>query len=554
MFLARRIGWVAVSAAISGTAAAQTTARVSVDSSGAQVSGGCAWASLSADGRYVAFQSLSASLVANDQNQLYDAFVHDRVTGITERVSVDSSGAESDGNSYRPVLSADGRFVAFVSNATNLDPNDQYRQADVFVRDRLNGTTELVSLGTFGNQADDASGPPAISADGRFVAFECLAKNLDPTDLNGNWDIYVRDRTNGTTERVSVDTSGGEGDGPSRTAALSADGSIVAFQSDATNLVGGDLNGKTDVFTHDRGSGLTVRVSVDSSGAEANDESRDPALSGDGRIVAFDSYATNLVAGDTNGAFDVFVHDRSTLVTERASVRTSGVQGNDHSMLPALNGDGSHVAFTSRATNLVNGDSNLMADVFVRDRANARTERASVDSSGAEGDADSFYASISANGHYVALDSRATNLVAGNTNLSTDIFVHARPGFASWSIYGAGHPGSYGIPAFFASSDPVLGSSLVLAIANSQGAATFGVLFLGTQRASIPTSFGSDLLVQPLFAYGLALPSVGFNLNGAVPADPRLVGVTVDLQVLEADQGATRGVSFTPGLELVLGN
>jgi len=192
MFLARRIGWVAVSAAISGTAAAQTTARVSVDSSGAQVSGGCAWASLSADGRYVAFQSLSASLVANDQNQLYDAFVHDRVTGITERVSVDSSGAESDGNSYRPVLSADGRFVAFVSNATNLDPNDQYRQADVFVRDRLNGTTELVSLGTFGNQADDASGPPAISADGRFVAFECLAKNLDPTDLNGNGIIHLK--------------------------------------------------------------------------------------------------------------------------------------------------------------------------------------------------------------------------------------------------------------------------------------------------------------------------------------------------------------------------
>ena len=554
MRLARRATWFAASVALSGTAAAQTTTRVSVDSSGAQVSGGCAWASISADGRYVAFQSLSASLVANDQNQLYDAFVHDRVTGITERVSVDSGGAEADGNSYRPVLSADGRFVAFVSNATNLDPADQYRQADVFVRDRQNGTTELVSLDSSGIQADDASGPPAISADGRFVAFECLAKNLDPADQNGKWDVYVRDRTSGTTERVSVDSSGGEGDDDSRSAALSADGSVVAFQSDATNLVTGDQNGKSDVFTHDRASGLTVRVSVDSSGAEANGESRDPALSGDGRIVAFDSYATDLVTGDTNGDFDVFVHDRGTLVTERASVRTSGVQGNGHSLLPALSGDGTRVAFMSRATNLVNGDANLVADVFVRDRAQAKTERVSVDSSGAEGDGDSFYATISADGHYVALDSRATNLVAGDTNLSTDLFVHARPGYASWANYGVGLPGSYGIPAFTASSNPVLGSSLALAIANSQGATTYGVLFLGTQRASIPTSFGSDLLVLPLYAYGLALPSAGFVLNGTVPADPRLVGVTVDLQVLEADQGATRGVSFTPGLELVLGN
>src|SRR6266567_3491186 len=244
----------------------------------------------------------------------------------TVRVSVASDGTEGNDVSMGSALSADGRFVAFDSAATDLVAGDTNRVSDVFVHDRQTGTTERVSVASDGAQGNGSSGllsfafPPALSADGRFVAFVSFATNLVASDTNGATDVFVHDRQTGITERVSVASDGTEGNAASAGAALSADGRFVAFHSTATNLVAGDTNGKTDVFIHDRQTGITERVSVASGGTEGNGFSAEPALSADGRFVAFHNTATNLVAGDTNGKTDVFVHDRQTGTTERVSV------------------------------------------------------------------------------------------------------------------------------------------------------------------------------------------------------------------------------------------
>ena len=228
------------------------------------------------------------------------------------------------------------------------------------------GTTKRVSLGPGGVQGNAGSYSPALSAGGRFVAFQSWASNLVPGDTNGRTDVFVHNRRTGRTERVSVGPNGAQGNAGSASPALSADGRFVAFGSDATNLVPGDTNGEADVFVHDRRTGTTERVSVGPGGGQGNGESFSPSLSADGRFVAFQSYATNLVPGDTNNTSDVFVRDRGTGTTERVSVRRDGVH--DTSDTLTLSADGRFVAFHSEASNLVVGDTNGEVDVFVQDR------------------------------------------------------------------------------------------------------------------------------------------------------------------------------------------
>jgi Tol biopolymer transport system component len=267
---------------------------------------------ISADGRYVAFASAATNLVLGDTNGQQDIFVHDRVTGTTERVSVDSAGAQANGASgvYGLSISSDGRYVAFQSDATNLVVGDTNNASDVFVHDRQSGTTERVSVDSAGMQGNGGSDYPSISADGRYVAFVGGATNLVPGDTNGQPDIFVHDRVTGTTERVSVDSAGAQANGASDAASISADGRYVAYGSLASNLVPGDTNGVEDVFLHDRQLGITERISVNSAGFQGNNLSDGPSISGDVRFVAFYSLATNLVAGSLDGVFEVFVRDR----------------------------------------------------------------------------------------------------------------------------------------------------------------------------------------------------------------------------------------------------
>ena len=338
---ARLSGRTAIAAAIilaasAATALAQTTERVSIATGGGQAIGGNSYPpAISADGRFVVFSSTATNLVSGDTNGYGDIFVHDRQTGTTERVSVATGGGQGTGGaSYDPAISADGRFVAFYSLATNLVSGDTNGAADVFVHDRQTGTTERVSVATGGGQANGGSYIPAISADGRFVAFYSFATDLVGADTNGFVDIFVHDRQTGTTERVSVATGGGQVTGSSYNPAISADGRFVAFESEASGFVSGDTNAAYDVFVHDRQTGTTERASVSTGGGQATADSYSGAISADGRFVAFHSVATNLVGGDTNGAADVFVHDRQTGTTERVSVATGGAEANGAQLRP----------------------------------------------------------------------------------------------------------------------------------------------------------------------------------------------------------------------------
>ena len=434
---------VLIAAALVAPLGAQATELVSVSSSRVLGNGNSLLSSICANGRYVAFESQATNLVGADTNGRQDIFVRDRVSGTTERVSLDSSGAQASlGHSYMPSISSNGRYVAFASNALNLVLGDTNGDMDIFVRDRQSGTTERVSLDSSEVQANDFSSGPSISADGRYVAFRSLATNLVTGDTNGSYDIFVRDRQSGTTERVSVDSSGAQGDADSFYLAISADGRFVVFASEATNLVGGDTNGFEDVFVRDRQSGTTERVSLDSSEAEVDDESNLPSISADGRYVAFRSLATNLVTGDTNALEDVFVRDRQNGTTEIVSIDSGGAQGDGGSNLPSISADGRYVAFLSYAANLVGGDTNGFTDSFVRDRQSGTTERVSIHSSGAEGNNPCSSSSISGDGRYVAFWSNATNLVDGDTNGDYDVFVRIRDALSFTSLC---HPGTDGV-------------------------------------------------------------------------------------------------------------
>ncbi len=351
------------------------TARVSVDSAGNQANGESAYYGfdISADGRYIAFQSYASNLVAEDTNGFGDIFVHDRQTGETTRVSVNSASEEGNGNARYPALSADGRYVAFYSTSSNLVPGDTNGRYDAFVHDREMGETTRVSVDSAGNEANDWSGYKGldISADGRYVAFESFASNLVPGDTNGYWDIFVHDCQTGETTRVSVDSAGNQANEyASYLPSISVDGRFLAFESTASNLVPGDTNGTHDVFVHDRRTGETTRVSVDSAGNQGWSSSgyRGVAISADGRFIAFESFSSNLVPKDSNGCSDVLVHDRQTGETTRVSVDSAGNQGDHSSYYPAISADGRYIAFESRATNLVPGDTNDACDVFIHDQ------------------------------------------------------------------------------------------------------------------------------------------------------------------------------------------
>jgi Tol biopolymer transport system component len=507
---------------VSAAGSAQTTQRVSVSTSWAQGSFPSTSPSISGDGRFVAFQSDAPELVAGDTNACTDVFVRDRAQAATVRVSVGSGGVEGDGASREAAISADGRFVAFTSSAASLVPGDANLAADVFVRDLSSGTTERVSVDSGGAEASGESERPAISADGRFVAFASLAPDLVQGDANGTWDVFVRDRLTGTTERVSVDASGAEGNGESRDPSISADGRLVAFWSSATNLVAGDSNGRDDVFVRDREDGVTKRVSLESTGGQANDSSRSPRISADGSCVAFSSLASNLVTGDSNQAADVFVRDVPAGLTVRVSLSGVDSEANSHSFVGSISADGRIVAFESFATNLVEDDSNGESDVFVRDRADTRTERASIALGGAQALGPSNGPSISADGRLVAFASRAANLAAGDGNEIDDVFVRDRDTTVLASLC---EPGSDGVRSCPCSNPPGASgrgcdnsSSTGGAALDASGAAELSAdtLVFGTSGEK-PTALSlllqGDVLVLGGAVYGQGVRCVGGRLR-----------------------------------------
>ncbi|MDQ3916787.1 MAG: hypothetical protein M3323_15900 [Actinomycetota bacterium] len=355
-------------------------------------------------------------------------------TATTERVSVRSNGVEGNDDSFGCSISGDGNLVGFASRASNLIGADRNGATDVFLFNRDNTTPEFASIRSTGTQANRSSEAPSLSHTGRYVAFTSSASNLAiKGDRNGTADVFVYDRNEGKTNRVSIRSNLTEANGTSYDPSISGNGRFVAFTSTASNLaIKGDNNRAADVFVHDRTAVKTNRVSISSKLKEGNSSSYSASISADGRMVAFVSYASNLVPRDTNRMLDVFVYNRATRKTIRVSIASDGRQANGESAAPMISPDGGFVAFHSTASNLVEDDDNDMADVFVHDLSTGETERVSTGMAGAETDGSSIIPAISADGRYVAFQSYAQNLVPADTNgapdrsRGLDIFRHDR--------------------------------------------------------------------------------------------------------------------------------
>ncbi|MCB9933784.1 MAG: IPT/TIG domain-containing protein [Planctomycetes bacterium] len=403
--------------------------RVNLDSSGQQVTGSSGNSVFTPDGRYVAFASAAGTLVAGDTNGVVDTFVRDMQTGITERVSVSSAGAEATDDCLPVSISPDGRFVMFQTESLNLATHPQLGagMSLVYLRDRQTSTTTLVTKPQeiTGNWRMDASGVCA-SDDQRYLLLNSKTA-MSATDNNGFFDAYVLDTQSGCYERLLAALPGQEPNADVIARGASRDMRYIVFQSGASNILNGDNNSQDDIFLYDRISETTRLVSISQSGAFGNQASNMCSVSADGRYVAFGSLASDLVNGDTNAEYDIFVRDMQLGVTVRANVHDTGLEANGYSSHPRISGDGRLVIFSSVATNLVNGDTNGTADVFVRDLTGLATTRLSVNGANMEGNGISEVDGLSPDGRYAALTSSSSNLVPNDTNGTPDLFMAPVP-------------------------------------------------------------------------------------------------------------------------------
>ncbi|MGK7296956.1 MAG: TolB family protein [Candidatus Wenzhouxiangella sp. M2_3B_020] len=430
-----RAALLALAAAACSTGNAQIE-RISVADDEAQANADSYQASISDDGSVVAFRSNADNLITGDTNDWTDVFLRDMDTGTTARISLQPDGSETPAYSMAPSISDDGNTVAFESRV------QMNKVTLTAVFDATTGTVEqLLPREVSGNPASRHKGRllPSLSGNGQFVAFHSKSPFQDAypasvrppnDDANGTFDVFVFDIATDPApplERVSRDSSGDGGRGESASATLSDDGNVVAFHSYADDLVADDLNGHEDAFVRFRNAGSsTLMVSVTPAGIPGNGDSLRPFVSGNGDFVAFRSQASDLVAGDTNGHWDIFVRDLTTDTTERVSVASDGNQAEHDSFEPGLSDDGRFVVFRSMAANLVAGDTNARADVFVHDRTTGETIRVSGPATG-ESDGHSYNPVISGDGGWIAFESDATNLVPGDTNAARDVFRVANP-------------------------------------------------------------------------------------------------------------------------------
>ncbi len=402
--------------------------RVSAKSDGTSSNSDSLFPSLSADGRYVAFVSAASDLLPGDMAGFADIYLQNRQTGLHQRVTILAGGMEPNGHSLYPAISDDGQIIAFTSEATNLVASgDTNGMQDVFVVDLSTGVFERISVHSDGTEANGTSYAPSISGDGRYVTFASDATNLVTGDTNDVRDVFVYDRQFKTTTRVSVDGTGNQVTGASDEPQISDDGHFVVFWSGAEDLVPGDTNGFYDVFVHELTTGTIERVSVARDGSQIDGGvSYFPAISGDGRYIAFVTTAYDVVPGDFNAVPDVFVRDRLTGTTEWITRGMSSLPTNGGSYAPEFSDDGRYVAFFSAATNLVPDDTNGQIDLFVYDRQAASTRRASIAADGTEALVAPYWLSglaISDDGMSVAFNSLDTNLVSGDTGGFYDVYV-----------------------------------------------------------------------------------------------------------------------------------
>ncbi|MBJ7357368.1 hypothetical protein [Nocardioides sp.] len=386
---------------------------------------------LSADARYVVFASDATTLVPGVTGYVPEqsnVFLRDRATGVTTLVSHATAGATVAGNnaSFWPRISADGRYVVFVSYADDLVAGDDAGYQDVFRWDRTTGNTIRISEAGAGGDTDASSHDPSMSASGDVIAYTTEATNIDSDDDNGVFDVYAWDADTGESDRVSIDVGGDDPNGPSQSGIVSANGAYVSFASDAGDLVFNDTNGVRDVFRRDLAGGTAiVSRGVSAAGDGATSASR-TAISSDGRYVAFASMADNLVPGGSpdNGKLNVFIRDLVDQSTALVSRDPSGGPTSDHSLSPGwVSDDGRHVVYPSLAADLVTDDTNGFADAFLWDRVTGTSSIIARSSQWGPVNGNVYEPVVTPDLRWVGFYSTATNLVPGDPNPASDAYV-----------------------------------------------------------------------------------------------------------------------------------
>ncbi len=549
-----------------------TVDLISVSTAGGQGNSDSTGADVSAGGRVVAFYATANNLVPGDTNGFSDVFVRDLDAGTTTRINLAQNGAQANHISSGDIaISADGRLVAFVSTASNLVPGDTNGFDDVFVHDRQTGLTERVSVATDGAQGDKNSGFGLdLSADGRYVAFGSSASNLVAGDTNALPDVFVHDRVTKTTTLESVAASGQKGNHASRRPSLSADGRYVVFESTASNLDPAFLaSGWEQIYRRDRVGNVTqlLTPSIIAVGWGANNPSWAPDISADGGAVSFLSAAQDLVPGDTNIASDIFVRILAQPSVQLVTKSPVGAPADSRSsLLHAIAPDGSAILFQSSAGNLVpgaGGASPQRWDWFKADLAGGGITlvSAAADSSGGTKSflEAQYVPGLSHDGATAVFTSYSSLLVTGDSNNAFDVYASCSPPAcpaAAVSSYGAGKPGSMGVPVLSSAAPPVLGGMTDVTLTGGLPGASPVLLFVGLTPAAIPFD-GGTLLVQPALTLGLPPldPSGGFSLPVALPVDSTLCGGLLFLQALFGDPGANGfyGSAQTQGLAWTLG-
>jgi hypothetical protein len=483
--------------------------------------------SASSDGRYVAFASYASNLVAGDTNATIDVFRKDLTTGTIERVSVAADGSQNTRSALEPSISADGRFVSFTGDRLVAGDTNQANgssASDVYVRDMVAHTTTMVSVSSDEVEGQASSLGSSISADGQTIAFRSHANNLvagDTNDTDTQPDIFVRHITAGTTERASVATAGTQSNGFSDQPYLSGDGTHVAFSSNATNLVANDTNTNDDVFVRDLVHQQTERVSLNADGSQIANDSYVGGMSADGSMVGFATDADGVVAGDNNAAYDGFVRNLVLHTTALVTVGDDESLGNGDSDAPLLSANGSRVLFGSTASNLVAGDSNGARDLFVRDLAASTTTRGNLATAGTQDNesgsaaSEALVGAITSDGTGVAFTSLGSNLVAGDTNALQDAFFRrlAAPAQASTTTTTTATPGGSSTTTTAAP-----GGSSTTTTAAPGGSTTTSVL-----GAAIPRT-GSNtraLLLMALLLVGLGCVASGQGMLAGTSARRR---------------------------------
>ncbi len=526
--------------------------------------------SLSADGRHVVFTSYSP-LVPQDTDSIRDAYVRDRQSGVVELVSVSSLGVKGLAFSGAGDISPDARFVTVNSDAWNLVAGDTNNHEDVFLRDRSSGQTWRASVGDNGQQGNQGGIGGPLSADGRFVAFWSFSTNFVPGDTNNTMDVFLYDHVLGTSKCLTVGLSGGTGNGISGYPVMSADGGFVAFGSAASNLVSGDTNGIDDAFLYDRTTNILSIVSLTSTGELGDAPSGPWAISADGRYVVFESSGSNFVPGDTNNQADLFLRDRTLSTTTRISVSSTGMQADSESHNGRISANGRFIAFESYAGNLVPGPKGWK--IFVHDVWLHTTTLVSQSTTGVYPNNQCLRPSISPDGTCVAFNSDANNLIqGGDTNsFTTDVMVRecSYPGALTYCVPKTSSIGC--IPAINGAGTASLSSALPFdvhadgVINRKNGLLTYSV----SGQTLVPFGGGAlcvapPLKRSPLLASGGSLPpawdcsgSFHFDFNAWIQSgiDPVLVqGQMVWAQYWYRDPGfaAPDNVGLTDAVEFTI--